>query len=81
MLVALGYSQVGGQSVQADRGLDGQPRLRGILRKQPCNHSREHVAAASLSHCRITGGVDGHPPIWMRNQRPRALLYKVIPSR
>ena len=76
MLIACAHRQIGGQTVQIDRRLDGLRRLTRVLRQQAGDQPGEQVAAAALGHAGIAGGVDGHAAIGVGDERAPALEHQ-----
>jgi hypothetical protein len=75
VLVAVGNGEVGGQSVQANGGLNGAGGLGGILREKPCDEAGEQVPAATLGHGGVARGVYGYAAIGVGDEGSRALEH------
>ena len=76
VLILYTHSEVGGQAVQMDRGFNRPRRIVRVLRQKSGDYSCEQVAAAAFGHSWISGGIHGHAPIGMSDQRPRAFKHK-----
>src|SRR4051794_39327185 len=73
VLLSFAHRKICRQAVQENRRFDGCFRLLLVLSQQPRHKPGQHIAASSLRHGGVAGGIHGHAAVAMSNQRARAL--------